>query len=386
MKRIAILGSTGSIGQNVLNVSRHLKEKIQVESLSAHSNIDLLEIQAREFRPQLIAVFDKDKAFELQKRLPTFEVLGGMEGLLAIAKDTRATMLISSMSGTLGLIPTIAAIKAGKDIGLANKEVLVAGGALIMDLVKEKQVNLFPMDSEHSAIFQCLQGERAQSVRRLILTASGGPFRNWPQERLNQITVEDALKHPTWTMGKKITIDCSTLMNKGLEVIEAHWLFNIVLDKIEVIIHPQSLIHSMVEFNDMSMLAQMSEPTMIVPIQYALTYPKREPGMLKPFDFTKHPTLEFCIPDKEKFKCLALAYRAMERGGTLPCFMNAANEVLVERFLEKEIGWSEIGLILEELMENHVVQPADSLDIILAVDASARQQASMHKATSYLKV
>jgi len=382
MKRIAILGSTGSIGQNVLNVTRHLKEKVQVESISAHSNISLLEAQALEFQPRLIAVFDKEKAGELQKRLPEFEVVAGMEGLLAVATLPESNMLISSMSGTLGLGPTIEAIKAGKDIGLANKEVLVAAGALIMKLVQEKQVKLIPIDSEHSAIFQCLNGESRETVRRLILTASGGPFRNWPQERLNRVTVEDALNHPTWAMGKKVTVDSSTLMNKGLEVIEAHWLFNISLDKIEVIIHPQSLIHSMVEFDDLSMLAQMSEPTMIVPIQLALTYPERVPGMIKPFDFIKYATLEFCVPDNEKFRCLPLAYRALQEGGTLPCFMNAANETLVERFLRKEIGWSEIGLILEELMERHVVQSADSLDTILAVDSAARQQASIHKTTS----
>ena len=384
MKRIAILGSTGSIGQNVLNVARHLKQKIQVASISAYSNIDLLDIQAREFNPRLIAVFDRNKAFELQKRLPHFEIVAGMEGLLAVATYPEADMVVSSMSGTLGLKPTIEAIKVGKDIGLANKEILVAAGALITELVKEKKINLIPIDSEHSAIFQCLTGEKRESVNRLILTASGGPFRNWSQERLNQITVEDALKHPTWAMGAKVTIDSSTLMNKGLEVIEAHWLFNMALDKIEVVIHPQSLIHSMVEFNDLSMLAQMSEPSMIIPIQYALTYPERVPGMLKPFDFTKHSLLEFFVPDRKKFNCLSLAYDAIRIGGTLPCYMNAANEILVQRFLSKEIGWNEIGLNLEKLMEQHVTQPASSLDTILAVDSLAREEASKCKTTSHL--
>ncbi len=383
MKRIAILGSTGSIGQNVLKVAHHLQDRVQVEAISAYSNIDLLEIQAHQFRPRLIAVYDEEKALTLKKRLPGFEVVAGMDGLLAVATCQEATMLISSMSGTAGLRPTIAAIKAGKDIGLANKEVLVSGGHLIMQLVKEKQVQLIPIDSEHSAIFQCLNGEKIESVRRLILTASGGPFRNWSDEQLQKVTVADALKHPTWAMGAKVTIDCSTLMNKGLEVIEAHWLFNISLDKIEVIIHPQSLIHSLVEFNDLSMLAQMSEPTMIIPIQYALTYPERIAGMLKPFDFTQHGVLEFYRPD-QKFKCLNLAYEALRIGGTLPCFMNAANEVLVERFLKKEMGWNEIGINLEKLMECHDVQPAHSLETILAVDLSARQEASICKATSYL--
>lgn len=379
MKQIAILGSTGSIGQNVLKVVRHLGHKIRVSSIAACENIDLLEAQAKEFNPRLIGVYNKEKARELQRRLPQFEVIGGMEGLLAAATCSEAQMTISAMVGTIGLQPTIAAIQAGKDIGLANKEVLVAGGALIMQLVKAKQVNLIPIDSEHSAIFQCIQGEKKSVINRLILTASGGPFRTWTAEQLHSISVEQALHHPTWKMGPKITIDCSTLMNKGLEVIEAYWLFNINLDKIEVIIHPQSVIHSLVEFEDRSILAQMSEPSMIVPIQYALTYPERAPGMLEPFDFTKYPCLEFFVPDHKRFNCLSLAYEAVRKGGTLPCYMNAANEVLVQRFLMKEIGWSEIGFYLEKLMHQHTIQSINSLDTILAVDSLAREEAAKAK-------
>lgn len=376
MKRIAILGSTGSIGQNALKVARHLGQKIQVRALAACENIDLLESQAREFNPSLIAVFNKEKALELQRRLPHTEIVGGMEGLLAVASHSEADMVISAMAGTVGLQPTIEAIRAGKDIALANKEALISGGALIMKLVQEKGVNLIPVDSEHSAIFQCLNGENRNAIHRIILTASGGPFLKWSSEQLERVTVEQALNHPTWKMGAKITIDCSTLMNKGLEVIEAHWLFNVSLDKIEVVIHPQSIIHSMVEFQDQSMLAQMSETTMIVPIQYAMTYPERYPGLLKPFDFTKYPVLEFLTPDQKKFSCLSLAYEAIKKGGTLPCYMNAANEILVNRFLSKEIQWDQIATYLERLMSNHQVKPADSLNTILAVDSLAREEAA----------
>lgn len=375
MKRIAILGSTGSIGQNALKVARHLRDTIEVVALAARANIDLLEQQAKEFHPALIAVYECDQALELKKRLPDCCVLGGMEGLQAVAAYAEADMVISAIAGTMGLQPTIAAIEAGKDIGLANKEVLVSGGALIMRLVKEKGGQLLPIDSEHSALFQCLKNEKKEAIERLILTASGGPFRNFTEEQFAHITVEQALNHPTWKMGPKVTVDCSTLMNKGLEVIEACWLFNVNVDKIEVVIHPQSLIHSLVEFVDQSMLAQMGEPNMIVPIQYAMTYPTRYPGMLKRFDFLKHATLQFLMPDQTKFRCLALAYESMRQGGSLPCYMNAANEVLVERFLNKEMSWKEIGIQLDHLMQQHNVVQVDSLEAILAIDALAREEA-----------
>ena len=279
------------------------------------------------------------------------------------------------MAGTLGLIPTAAAIRAGKDIALANKEALVSGGAVIMSLVKEKGVSLIPVDSEHSALFQCLKGEKSGHVRRLILTASGGPFRAFTPEQMAAATVDQALCHPTWKMGPKITVDCSTMMNKGLEVIEAHWLFDVPLSQIEVVIHPQSIIHSLVEFIDGSLIAQMNETSMRVPIQYAMTWPDRQPGLMQPFDFVKHSTLQFMRPDLQKFSCLRLAYDAMREGGSLPCYMNAANEVLVERCLNKEISWHGIAQKLETLMERHSPSGADSLEKILAVDAEARREA-----------
>ncbi|CUI15920.1 1-deoxy-D-xylulose 5-phosphate reductoisomerase [Candidatus Protochlamydia naegleriophila] len=382
MKRIAILGSTGSIGQNALKVARHLGSDIQVVAIAARENIDLLEEQARDFAPRLIAVYNADKALELQRRLPGQTILSGMEGLLAVASHPEADMVISAMAGTVGLQPTIEAIRAGKDVGLANKEALVSGGALIMQLVAEKGVKLLPIDSEHSAIFQCLKNEPARSVRRIILTSSGGPFRTWTDQQLENVTIEQALNHPTWKMGPKVTIDSSTLMNKGLEVIEAYWLFGVDLDQIDVVVHPQSIIHSLVEFSDYSMLAQMGEPSMIVPIQYAMTYPDRQPGLLKPFDFVKNSKLEFSVPNKHTFRCLALAYEALRQGGSLPCYMNAANEVLVERFLKGEISWKEIGIQLEVLMNRHAVVAIDSLDIILAVDALAREEAARCEVTS----
>lgn len=379
MKRVAILGSTGSIGKSSLHVARHLgPEVVQVTALAAKSNIDLLEKQAREFSPQLIAVYDKDKALQLQKRLPHIPVLGGMKGLEAVAGFEGADFVISAIAGTLGLVPTVAAIRAGKQIGLANKEALVSGGSLVTSLARAKGVALIPIDSEHSALFQCLVGQDVKSVERLILTASGGPFRSYTKEKLATITAENALQHPTWLMGPKVTIDSSTLMNKGLEVIEAYWLFGIPLEKIEVVVHPQSIIHSMVEFVDNSMMAQMCEPSMIVPIQYALTYPKRLAGSLPKFDFTKHETLQFFAPDVDRFPCLRLAYEAIKAGGSLTCYMNAANEVLVQRFLDRKIGWSSIAVHLEQLMARHTVSQVESLDDVLAIDRHAREEASNH--------
>jgi 1-deoxy-D-xylulose-5-phosphate reductoisomerase len=375
MKRIAILGSTGSIGKNALHIARHLGDEVQVIALAAHSNIDLLEEQARDFHPDLVAVYDESMALELQKRMPHQKIVAGMDGLKAVAAHSDVDFVVSAISGTIGLVPTLAAIQAGKDVGLANKESLVSGGALVMALVKEKGVRLIPIDSEHSAIFQCLNGEKRESVRRIILTASGGPFRSFSDEQMSRITVDDALRHPTWNMGKKVTIDSSTLMNKGLEMIEARWLFDLPVSKIEVVIHPQSIIHSMVEFADLSILAQMGEPNMKTPIQYAMTYPDRYPGLLKPFDFVKNSKLEFYAPDMEKFRCLALAFDAIEEGGSLPCYMNGANEVLVQRFINREIGWREIGTKLERLMTRHSIKQIASLDSILAVDALARQEA-----------
>jgi len=376
MKKIAILGSTGSIGQSTLKIARHLKERIRVIALAAKSNIDLLEAQAREFHPELIAVYDSEQAKILRKRLPNICIESGIEGLQAVGAHSEANFVVSAIAGTIGLLPTVAAIKSGKNIGLANKEVLVSAGAFVMALAKKHGVQILPIDSEHSALFQCLRGEQKSSVRRLILTASGGPFRLLTTEQLQKATVEQALCHPTWTMGAKVTIDCSTLMNKGLEVIEAHWLFDIPIKSISVVIHPQSIIHSLVEYVDNSLLAQLGESSMLTPIQYALMYPERLPGCLEPFDFIKYGTLQFSLPDRERFRCLDLAYHAVEAGGTLPCYMNAANEVLVNKFLEKQISWPSIATNLEKLMSSHQIQAINSLEDILQMDDQARREAA----------
>lgn len=373
MKKIAVLGSTGSIGRNTLAVIEHLG--FEVGALAAHSNITLLEEQAKIFQPECIAVFDPEKAAILQKRLSSFHIVSGMEGLIEAATLPSLDMAIVAVVGATGILPTLKAIEAGKTIGLANKETLVAAGELIMTTAKKHNVLILPIDSEHSAIFQCLQGERQHAVRRLILTASGGPFRALTEEELMHVTPQCALKHPTWVMGRKVTIDCSTLMNKGLEVIEAKFLFNIPLEQIDVVVHPQSIIHSFVEFVDGSLLAQLGEQDMKIPIQYALTYPERKKGITPCFDFEKYSKLEFFTPQRNKFPCLDLAYEAGRIGGTLPCFMNAANEVLVDRFLEGEIGWIEIGKKLETLMHAHHSQPQVDLELLFQVDQEARQRA-----------
>ena len=375
MKKIALLGCTGSIGCSTLKVVRHLKNKLQIVSLAARSNIDLLEKQVREFQPSLVAIHDVMKANEFKKRMPGIPVLSGDEGLSAAATIDSADLTMLAMSGNLGLRPAIQAILAGKEIGFVNKELLVSAGELIMRLAKEKNVSILPVDSEHSAIFQCLDGEDPQSVRRLILTASGGPFRNLDINQMKEITVQAALCHPTYSMGSKLTIDSSTLMNKGLEKIEAHHLFNIPEKNIDIVVHPQSLIHSMVEFRDGSILAQMSEPDMVLPIQYALTYPERIPGILAPFDFLKNRSFFFEAPDRKKFPCLFLAEEALRQGKSYPCVLNAANEVLVERFLRGELRWVDIAIKLEKLMSLHSPVDMLNLDTILAVDREIRKMA-----------
>lgn len=376
MKKIAVLGCTGSIGQNTLNTVRHLKEELCIEALAAHSNIDLLEKQIEEFRPAIACVFDKNQALLLEKRKPCCPIVTGEEGLEIIASYPSVHQTVVAITGTAALKPTIAAIKTCKAIALANKEILTSAGHYIMQLIQQYRVQLIPIDSEHSAIFQCLQGEDIAAVERIILTASGGPFLHSSTEQLKTISVDQTLKHPTWSMGSKITVDSSTLMNKGFEVIEAHYLFNIPLDKIQVVIHPQSIVHSLVEMRDGSLLAQMGEPSMLVPIQYALTYPKRLSSQLKPFDFTRHTKLEFLAPDIEKFSCLRLAYEAMQVGHTLPCYLNAANEVLVQRFLNREIAWYSIAEKLEKLMQRHQIRRDLSLDGILDTDKQARIEAT----------
>lgn len=371
MKRLAILGSTGSIGKNTLVVAHHLGYCI--DALAAYSNIDLLEEQAQQFHPQCIAVLDKSKALELKKRIPSMHVVGGVEGVIEAATLDKTDLVVSAIVGAAGILPTFRAIEAGKTIGLANKEVLIAAGELIMKSARNKGVQILPIDSEHSAIFQCLQGECLSAVKKVVLTASGGPFRD--RTSFDHITPSSALNHPTWEMGKKVTIDCSTLMNKGLEVLEAKALFNLPLNKIDVIIHPQSIVHSFVELIDGSILAQMGEQDMRIPIQYALTYPKRQKGCGRFFDMLKNFELQFFLPNRSRFPCLQLAFEAAKVGGTLPCFMNAANEVLVHRFLAGEICWESIGRQLALLMGKHQVMPQDSLQTIFTVDQTAREMA-----------
>jgi 1-deoxy-D-xylulose-5-phosphate reductoisomerase len=377
MKRIAILGSTGSIGTSTLQVVNHLSPDVKVVALAAHSNIELLEKQIYDYKPSIVAVYDKRKAEELRKKVSHIDVIieEGMEGMKAVASYEEVDFVVSSIVGMAGLIPTIAAIEAGKDVGLANKEVMVAAGALVTALARERGVKIIPIDSEHNAVFQCLYGESNEDIRRVILTASGGPFFRYSEEQLKDISVEKALNHPTWSMGPKVTVDSSTLMNKGLEVIEAYWLFSVPLEKIDVVIHPQSIIHSMVEFVDGSVKAQLNEPSMTNPILNALTYPERVVGMASPFDFAKHATLSFFPPDTSKFRCLDLAYQALKVGGSMACYMNAANEVLVQRFLSGEISWKGISESLESLMQRHEYKEIDTLEKILSVDEQARREA-----------
>ncbi len=376
MKKIIVLGSTGSIGTNVLNVVRHLgPSKFRILGLASHSNIDLLYEQAQEFCPEIVGVFVESQALELQKRLPHIRVVGGLEGVLEVASCTQSDLVFNSIVGTYGLQPMMAAIEAGKDIALANKEVLASAGEIIMKAAKKNGCRILPVDSEHSAIFQCLQNQPKKNVHRLVLTASGGPFLEHSMEQLKQASLEDALNHPTWNMGAKITVDSSTLMNKGFEVIEAHWLFDIPTKDIEVVIHPQSIIHSMVEFIDNTILAQMGEPEMLTPIQLALTYPEKYPGILSPFDFTKHSRLDFSPPDMNRFNCLKLAYQALEAGDSFPCFLNAVNETLVGKFLKNQISWYDISQKLQRLMDAHRQEKVNTIEEVLQVDLQARREA-----------
>lgn len=374
-KKIAVLGSTGSIGVRTLQVARHLSDDLEIVALAARSNIDALYQQALEFSPQLIAVFEPDRAQILAKRLPHIPVFAGMEGLKAVASLSCVDFCMLAMTGSIGLLPAVAALEAGKQVGLANKEVLLCAGEWITSLAKKSKGEIIPVDSEHCALHQCLGKEKKEVVRRLILTASGGAFRDKSIEQLRDVTVEEALSHPNWQMGPKVLVDCSTLMNKGLEMIEARWLFGIDPARIEAVIHPQSRIHSCVEFIDGSILALMAEPDMALPIQYALTYPERKRGMLPPYDFLKNGTLTFYPPDFKKFPCLHLALEVLREGRSYPCFLNAANEILVERFLRREISWTEIAIKLEKLISFHSPQNMLSLEEILSVDQLARELA-----------
>ena len=354
MKKAAILGSTGSIGTQTLEIARTNKD-IKITALAAGSNIALLEEQIREFRPKLAAVWDEEKAAQLKDRVRDLDVkvVSGMDGLLEVASEPESDILVTAIVGMIGILPTIEAIKAGKDIALANKETLVTAGHIIMPLAREKGVSILPVDSEHSAIFQSLQGGQEKSLHKILLTASGGPFRGRKREELTDIQVEDALKHPNWAMGRKITIDSSTMVNKGLEVIEAKWLFGVSVDQIQVVVQPQSIIHSMVEYEDGAVIAQLGTPDMKLPIQYALYYPERRylPG--DRLDFTTLSQITFEQPDMDTFYGLKLAYEAGRTGGSLPTVFNAANERAVALFLDRRIGYLQIPEIIQACMEAH---------------------------------
>ena len=365
MRKITILGSTGSIGKQTLEVIREQKN-IEVVALTANQNIELLEQQIIEFKPKCVVVMDEKKAMKLQKIIGSkTEVLWGMDGLITVATLSEINLVVTAIVGMIGLRPTIAAIKSGKDIALANKETLVTAGAIIMDLVKKHKVRLLPVDSEHSAIFQCLNGEQASAVESIILTASGGPFRGYTKARLEEVSLEQALKHPNWSMGAKITVDSSTLVNKGLEVIEAKWLFDLSREQIQVVVHPQSIVHSMVEFIDGSIIAQMGLPDMKLPIQYALAYPDRVSNPYPRLKLNEIGTLTFEKPDLQVFKGLALAYDALKEGGSMPIVYNAANETAVDMFLKREIKYNDIVKIIDNAMtKHHVAICKDETDVI----------------------
>jgi len=367
MRTVGILGSTGTIGCNALKVIEHLQMEVSV--LAAHSNIDLLEEQAKVFHPEVVAVFDEQKARELQTRLPQTTVLGGREGILAASTHPSFDLLLNAVSGFDGVELTLKAIQAEKDIALANKESLTCAGSLVVEKARISDVALIPVDSELTAVFQCLKGEEVKDARRIILTASGGPFREYGKKRLETIAVEEALSHPNYEMGPKVLVDSSTLMNKGFELIATHVLYNL---PVEVVIHPEQIIHSMVEFSDCSIIAQMGSPNMLVPIQVALTHPQRKKGISEPFDFQKAHNLHFAPWDGDRFRCLNLSYQALREGGSMPCFMNGANEILVKRFLSSEITWLEIGQKLETLMETHKVAQPKQYDELALIDQEAR--------------
>ena len=371
-KNITVLGSTGSIGTQTLEVVREIGG-INIVALPANRNVELLEKQAREFKPKMVCIMDEKCALDLKARLKDtdIEVVSSMDGLIAAATHPDADTIVNSVVGNIGLRPTVEAIKAGKDIALANKETLVTSGELVMKLVKEKGVNMYPVDSEHSAIFQSLQGNGMNKIERIWLTASGGPFRG--RSDLSNVTLQEALAHPNWSMGKKITIDSATMMNKGLEVIEAKWLFNVELDRICVVVHPQSIVHSMVEYEDGAVIAQLGVPDMKVPIQYALTYPKRIKNSFPKLNFFEHNDLTFEKPDLKVFRCLALAFEAIKTGGTMPAVLNGANEAAVALFLDGKISFNDIPALIERTMGAYTVKYDYSLEDVLEADNFARE-------------
>lgn len=373
MKRVSILGSTGSIGTQSIEVCE--KHGLEIIALAAHSSIDMLEEQARKFCPKYVGIYNEEKYTELKSRLADTDitVLCGMEGLCHIASLEENDIVLNSVVGMVGLLPTLTAINAGKDIALANKETLVAGGALVTSIAKEKGVKIYPVDSEHSAIFQCLQGNNPEQVNKIILTASGGPFYGYSYEQLKNVTKADALKHPNWDMGNKITIDSATLMNKGLEFIEAKWLFDLEPEQIEIVVHRQSVIHSAVEYKDFAVIAQLGVPDMKIPIQYSLLYPERVECPTKPLSLTDYGTLTFAEPDSKTFKCLGAAIEAISRGGAYPCLVNSANEEAVRAFLNDEIQFVQIGEIVSSVLEKFPYTEIKCYEDVTAADKVARE-------------
>jgi 1-deoxy-D-xylulose-5-phosphate reductoisomerase len=372
MKSISILGSTGSIGVQSLEVIKNNPDSFKVAALACNSNIDLLKKQIETFKPEIACVFDKEKADELKTQVD-IEILSGMEGLVKLSTLDPADTVLNSLVGSIGVKPTVEAIKAKKSIALANKETLVTAGEIVMSLVGKNNVELKPIDSEHSAIFQCLNGEKKENIKRIIITCSGGAFRDKTREELIKVTAEDALKHPNWDMGNKITIDSATLMNKGFEVIEAKMLFGIDYSNIDIVIHPQSIIHSLVEFKDTSILAQLGWPDMKIPIQYALTHPKRFNNSLKPLNLLEVSQLNFKKPDTGRFPCLKYAYEAGKAAGTMPCVMNAANEIAVKAFLDDKISFTDIPRIIKEKMDSHNLIKNPELNDILDIDRKIKE-------------
>jgi 1-deoxy-D-xylulose-5-phosphate reductoisomerase len=380
MKNIVILGSTGSIGRSSLEVISKFPDRFRATGLTAGKNSSLLAEQIKEFKPSVVAVPDEETYKNLKSQISNLgsrsktEIICGAEGIISVAEMSGADTVISSIVGSAGLLPTLAAIKKGRTVALANKETLVTAGDIVISQVKKHKAVLLPVDSEHSAIFQCIHGYDKGSIKRLILTASGGPFAGRTIRELENVSPSDALKHPNWSMGKKITIDSATLMNKGLEMIEARWLFDMQPEKIDVLVHPQSIIHSIVEFDDCGCLAQMSRPDMKGPIAYALSYPERLCNVMEPLDWEKLSGLTFFKPDKNTFRCLPLAYSAIKTGGTMPAALNAANEVAVSAFLDGIVSFNGIPVIIEKVMDLHAPMPADNIEEILEADRWAREK------------
>ncbi|MBE9076115.1 1-deoxy-D-xylulose-5-phosphate reductoisomerase [Romeria aff. gracilis LEGE 07310] len=380
MKAITLLGSTGSIGTQTLDIVEHHPDQFRLVGIAAGSNVALLAQQVRKFRPEAVAICEESQVRALKDAIadidPQPQIFAGEEGIVELARYGDAEAVVTGIVGCAGLLPTIAAIEAGRDIALANKETLIAGGPVVLPLVEKHRVKLLPADSEHSAIFQCLQGVPEGGLRRILLTASGGAFRDWPVEKLPEVTVADALKHPNWSMGQKITVDSATLMNKGLEVIEAHYLFGMAYDQIDIVIHPQSIIHSFIELQDTSVLAQLGWPDMRLPLLYALSWPERIYTDWEPFDPVKAGSLSFDAPDRQKYPCMDLAYAAGQAGGTMTAVLNAANEQVVSLFLEEKVGFLDIPKLIERVCDRHREQlvSAPSLEDILAADRWARHQ------------